>query len=94
MTTLPLYSEPCERWAFIKSGAPVAAQKRGGYGAGRVVGLPDGSFRYRRNGWGPYRAQDEPVEIRRFLSIVMATVDESGADPKIRLAVRYESAPL
>jgi hypothetical protein len=93
VTSLPLYSYPRERWAFAKSGNPVVAHKRGGYGAGRIVAQPDGTFRFQRQKWGRHPAQDEPVEIRRFESIVFATVQNAGDGPYIRFITRHEPCP-
>lgn len=73
MTSVRLYKEPVERWAFVKNGQPALASKRGW-----VAELPDGTHRYRvaRSGVGP--DVDEPIEIRPFLRIVSFRVVDNG----------------
>lgn len=84
MSCVKLYRERVERWAFVQSGRPALAGKRGW-----VAALPDGTHRYRMKRRGAGADVDEPIEIRPFLRIVSLRVVENGRRrPRLHLHAR------
>ncbi|WP_269514897.1 hypothetical protein [Brevundimonas subvibrioides] len=87
----PLYFDMTELWANARTGQPIWPPGHKGRAKGRIVILPDETFRYQR-GWRDGRPiVDEPAVVLRFARVVTATVQEGRE--RVRIVRRLASEP-